>query len=65
MDNFKQKELFEREIAILQQLQHPAIPTFVETFQFEQGCHQGLYLVQKWIEGDNLANEFKENRLCS
>ena len=43
----KSKELFQREAAILYQIQHPQVPRFLATFEAEQR----LFLVQEYVEG--------------
>ena len=43
----KSKELFQREAAILYQIQHPQIPQFRATFEQDQR----LFLVQDYVEG--------------
>ena len=43
----KAKELFQREAAILYQIQHPQIPQFRATFEE----NQRLFLVQDYVEG--------------
>ncbi|AKG22320.1 serine/threonine-protein kinase [Calothrix sp. 336/3] len=43
----KSQELFQREAAILYQIQHPQIPQFRERFEHEQR----LFLVQDYVEG--------------
>ncbi|NJO72398.1 MAG: serine/threonine protein kinase [Leptolyngbyaceae cyanobacterium RM1_406_9] len=54
----KSKELFQREAAILYQIQHPQIPQFRATFEE----NQRLFLVQDYVEGKTyraLLNERK------
>ncbi|GAX41173.1 protein kinase [Tolypothrix sp. NIES-4075] len=53
----KATELFEQEARRLQQLgEHPQIPTLFAYFEQENR----LYLVQQFIEGDNLLDELKQ-----
>jgi serine/threonine-protein kinase len=57
----KSKELFQREAAILYQIQHPQIPQFRATFEESQR----LFLVQDYVEGKNyreLLNDRRANR---
>ncbi|ACK65854.1 serine/threonine protein kinase [Rippkaea orientalis PCC 8801] len=49
----KAKELFEREAEKLYQLNHSKIPKFYAYFEYEKA----FYLVQEFIDGDNLFNE--------
>lgn len=58
----KAKELFQREAAILYQIQHPQIPQFRATFEE----NQRLFLVQDYVEGKTfrlLLNERKAKNL--
>jgi WD40 repeat protein/tRNA A-37 threonylcarbamoyl transferase component Bud32 len=58
----KSMELFEKEAQRLQQLgEHPQIPTLVA--YFEQDSY--LYLVQQFIDGDNLYKELQKRRTYS
>lgn len=52
---WKPIELFEREAAVLEALEHPAIPAYVDSFEVEDGGSTRLYLVQEHIEGQDLA----------
>jgi serine/threonine protein kinase len=57
----KSKELFQREAAILYQIQHPQIPQFRATFEE----NQRLFLVQDYVEGKTyreLLNDRKATR---
>jgi len=49
-------ELFEREGEQLDKLLHPQIPRLYAYFAHENG----LYLVQEYIEGDNLHKEYEQ-----
>lgn len=50
IEDWKAQELFEREIATLQRLDHPGIPKFVDAFETEES----FFLVQEFIEGKNV-----------
>ncbi|MBD2464124.1 protein kinase [Oscillatoria sp. FACHB-1407] len=59
----KSKELFQREAAILYQIQHPQIPQFRATFEE----NQRLFLVQDYVDGKTyrtLLNERKPQGLA-
>ncbi len=56
-------ELIRREAAVLEQLEHSAIPRFLEAFEHGQGKHRALYLVQEFIEGKTLRDELERRRL--
>lgn len=55
METWKQMELFEREAKILQQLDHPAIPQYLDHFQEEIQGKYRFYLVQELAPGQSLA----------
>ncbi|MFT6397025.1 MAG: serine/threonine protein kinase [Bradymonadia bacterium] len=52
----KQISLFERECAILQELDHPQIPTFIDTVVERREETISLYLVQELIRGQSLQS---------
>jgi serine/threonine protein kinase len=55
-------EAFEREGALLAQLEHPAIPRFVERFSEGTGVHTRLYLAQQYVPGESLEARLKTHR---
>jgi|GEM_PF-3083994 len=54
IDNWKAVELFEREAETLAQLNHPAVPSYVDAFHLDAGADEGFWLVQEFIEGQTL-----------
>ncbi|WP_414584734.1 protein kinase domain-containing protein [Scytonema sp. PCC 10023] len=54
----KAKELFEREAAILYQIQHPQVPQFRERFEQDQR----LFLVQDYVAGKTYRTLFDERK---
>jgi len=54
----KAKELFQREAAILYQIQHPQVPQFRATFEQDQR----LFLVQDYVEGKTYRDCLEERR---
>jgi serine/threonine protein kinase len=50
----KQVEAFEREGALLQELEHPRIPKFLSSFRDGEGARTRLYLAQELVEGESL-----------
>jgi serine/threonine protein kinase len=54
MDDFKVLELFEREVRILAQLNHPAIPRYLDYLQVDKRRNRFFYLVQQLAEGQSL-----------
>ncbi|HEY9845847.1 MAG TPA: serine/threonine-protein kinase, partial [Candidatus Caenarcaniphilales bacterium] len=47
----KSRELFQREAAVLYQIQHPQIPQFRATFEYNSEESPRLFLVQDYVEG--------------
>ncbi len=54
--DWKLLELFEREAKVLANLDHPAIPKYIDYFQSDTPSDRRFYLVQALAEGDSLAN---------
>jgi eukaryotic-like serine/threonine-protein kinase len=54
--NWKAIELFEREAKVLAELDHPAIPYYIDYFQIDSEEDQQFYIVQSLAPGDSLAN---------
>lgn len=52
--DWKAMELFERESAILRNLEHPAIPAYVDGFYLDEGTR--IFLVQEFVQGQNLED---------
>ncbi|MEE3717626.1 serine/threonine-protein kinase [Tumidithrix elongata RA019] len=55
-DDFKILELFEREAKILSQLNHPAIPRYLDYFQIDRPRDRLFYIVQQLADGQSLAS---------
>jgi len=55
--NWKQLELFEREIQVLKQLDHPQIPKLLEHYEIEKATGYHLCLIHEWIEGQALDDK--------
>ncbi|MBD1999979.1 serine/threonine protein kinase [Leptolyngbya sp. FACHB-541] len=53
-NDFKALELFEREARILQQLNHPAIPQYVDYFEVDLPRDRLFYIAQQLAEGQSL-----------
>lgn len=45
---------FREEIAVLQQLDHPAIPNYIDSFEINEHGYVGLMLIQAYVEGQSL-----------
>ncbi len=54
--DFKILELFERETKVLSQLDHPAIPKYIDYFQIDKPRDRLFYLVQQLAEGQSLSS---------
>ncbi len=62
LSDWKVLELFEREIDILRQINHPKIPEYVDSFTIEKGQDTEYYLIQEYIEGVTLKSKILEDR---
>ncbi|MFU8802847.1 MAG: serine/threonine protein kinase [Bradymonadaceae bacterium] len=57
--NWKGIELFEREAEALSRLSHEAIPSYLDSFHIEDDDEVHFYLVQRYIEGEDLLRQMK------
>jgi len=55
LKDWKILELFEREARVLSQLEHPAIPQYLNSFQTDGTEERRFYLVQQLASGQSLA----------
>ena len=55
LDDWKKLELFEREARVLEDLDHPAIPNYVDYFQVDTADNRRFYIAQEIAEGRSLA----------
>ena len=58
-------KLFEREAATLRSLSHPAIPQYLDFFEFDSDDRKGFALVQTYIEAQSLEQHLKSGRTFS
>ncbi|MEG4498827.1 serine/threonine-protein kinase [Microcoleus sp. F10-C6] len=56
-------KLFEREATTLQSLSHPAMPRYLDYFEFQTPKTKGLALVQSYIEAKSLAEWVESGRI--
>lgn len=63
LEEWKALELFRRESALLEKLDHRGIPGFLETFEVETDSGPRFFMVQQYIEGDNLLVRLKRGEL--
>jgi serine/threonine protein kinase len=55
-------KLFEREAETLKSLEHPAIPRYLDYFEYELAGGQGFALVQTYIDANSLAEHLQAGR---
>jgi serine/threonine protein kinase len=58
-------KLFEREVATLKNLDHPAIPRYLDYFEVEESNLRGFALVQTYINAPSLEHAVKQGRKFS
>jgi eukaryotic-like serine/threonine-protein kinase len=58
-------KLFEREIETLKSLSHPAIPSYLDSFEIEMRSSKGFAMVQSYIPAKSLEEEIAEGRTFS
>lgn len=66
LESWKAVELFEREAEVLQRLNHPHIPRFIDHFEHADeatGALLGLALVQSYVEGQTLRARAKHAQI--
>ncbi|BCX08339.1 MAG: serine/threonine protein kinase [Fischerella sp.] len=63
--NWDDLKLFEREVEVLQSLDHPAIPKYIDRFEVETELGKGFALVQTYIEARSLQNWIESGRTFS
>lgn len=56
-------DAFERECQLLEALEHPRIPRFVESFSEGEGVQLRLYLVQEFVTGESVLDWVKGKRV--
>jgi serine/threonine protein kinase len=56
MDDWKAIDLFEREAQILAQLNHPAIPRYIDYFTIDMPTDRNFYIVQELSPGKTLSD---------
>ncbi|GEM_PF-3279709 len=58
----KLDELALREVAVLQQLDHPAVPAYLDHVMAGRGRGRALFVVQRFVDGRSLADELERHR---
>lgn len=58
-------KLFQREAKVLQMLNHPAIPQYLDSFEFKTDESRGFALVQHYIHARSLEEQLKAGRTFS
>ncbi len=59
LENWKQIELFQREAAVLANLEHPAIPKYIDYFDLDTETDKTFYIVQQLAPGKSLFDLVK------
>ena len=54
LDSWKSLDLFEREAEVLAQLDHPRIPSFIESFHVQRVGTSRFFIVQEFVAGEGL-----------
>ena len=60
--DWKAVELFERETKVLESLDHPAIPRYVDAFHVDSLSGVRFFLVQEFVDGTALDTEMESRR---
>ena len=58
-------KLFEREAEVLKSLDHPALATYLDSFEVETPLGKGFALVQSYIDADSIQEAVKAGRTWS
>ncbi len=56
---------FEREISVLRQVDHPAIPDYIDDFKVDTETHRGHLLIQRFMPGQSLFSLLEQGRRFS
>ncbi len=62
MQDLKSEELFSREAQVLRELDDPAVPRYVDDFVAGTGRARCLYIVQEFVDGQDLGAELASER---
>ncbi len=60
LENWKNEELFKREISVLKSLDHEQIPKLIDEFEFESFKDKVHYLVMEFIDGISLSEKISQ-----
>ena len=55
LEDWKSVELFEREARVLESIQHPNVPKYLDAFSVDQQDTVRLFLVQEYLAGQHLS----------
>ncbi len=64
MNDWKAIDLFEREAQVLAQLQHPAIPKYIDYFAIDTPDNRSFYIVQELAPGRTLSDWLHDGWRC-
>jgi len=60
VNDWKIKELFDREIKTLKSINIKSIPKLIDSFELGKGSRKNFYIVMEYIDGENLELESKK-----
>ncbi len=60
--DWKDLELFQREAAVLERIDHPLVPRYIDSFHEGDGDAVCYFLAQTWVEGHTLRQELRGSR---
>jgi serine/threonine protein kinase len=65
LKNWKELELFKREVQVLKSIDHPLIPDYYDYFETDYNKQKLFILVQEYVNGENLFNQVKQGKRFS
>lgn len=60
--DWKDLELFQREAAVLERIDHPLVPRYIDSFHEGDGDAVCYFLAQIWVDGRTLREELRGAR---
>jgi len=60
--DWKDLELFQREAAVLERIEHPLVPRYIDSFHEGEGDSVCYFLAQTWVDGHTLREELRGAR---
>lgn len=59
LQQWKSLQLFEREAEVLQRMDHPGVPHYVDSFKQQDGGDVAFFMAMEFIEGETLEEELR------